>query len=188
MSWPETPSGLEAGEASAAGAAAAVSHRRWLLTAWGVSVYGLFLSGCGFKLRGTVPLAVRRVALAGFGARSPIAVALRQQLAPQVQLVEDAATVDAVIVALDERREKAVLAATAGKLVREVQLRSRLRFRIDRRGGAPGLPEMELVQSRDMSTSESLALAKAHEEADLHREMEAEIARQVVQRLAVLKP
>lgn len=148
----------------------------------------LLLSGCGFKLRRAEPLAVGRVALAGFAARSPVAAALRQLLAPQVELVDDATRVDAIIVALDERREKVVLAATAGKLVREVQLRTRFRFRVDRRGGAPGLAAAELVQSRDMSTSESLALAKAHEEADLHREMEAEIARQVVQRLAVLKP
>jgi LPS-assembly lipoprotein len=159
------------------------TRRAWLLAS-----AAALLSGCGFKLRGAEPLAVQRVALAGFAARSPMAAALRRLLAPQVHLLDDPNAVDAIVVALDERREKALLAATPGKLVREVQLRTRFRFRVDRRGGATGLPATELAQSRDMSTSETLALAKAHEEADLFLEMEAEIARQVVQRLAVLKP
>jgi LPS-assembly lipoprotein len=57
---------------------------------------------------------------------------------------------------------------------------------VDRRNGA-GLPASEIVAARDMSYNETQALAKAHEEAQIFREMEADVARQVLQRLAVLR-
>ncbi len=146
------------------------------------------LAGCGFRLRAGDPIALEKVALAGFGPRSPMAAALKRALATQVRVVDDPARAEATVVALAEQREKLMLARTAGNLLREVQLRSRLRMRIDRPAPATGLAAFELLQTRDMSYSESIALAKAYEEQDLYAEMEAEIARQVVQRLAILKP
>jgi LPS-assembly lipoprotein len=46
----------------------------------------------------------------------------------------------------------------------------------------------ELVLLRDLSYSETLALAKAQEEAQMFREMEADIAQQVLRRLAAVQP
>jgi LPS-assembly lipoprotein len=43
------------------------------------------------------------------------------------------------------------------------------------------------VLARDMSYSESLALAKQHEEADFYREMQADIVSQVMRRLAAVR-
>ena len=112
--------------------------------------------------------------------------ALRRALSGQVEVVASAEAAQAILVALTETRERSVLASTPGALVREIQLRLRFRFQVDRRHGA-GLPAGEIVAARDMSYNETQALAKAHEEAQIFREMEADVARQVLQRLALLR-
>lgn len=114
--------------------------------------------------------------------------ALRRALVGQVEIVASAAQAEAVLVAVSETREKSVLASTPGALVREIQLRLRFRFRVDRPEGRPGLPATDIAVSRDMSYNETQALAKAHEEAQIYLDMEADAARQALQRLAALKP
>jgi LPS-assembly lipoprotein len=146
------------------------------------------LAGCGFQLRRAPALSIQRITLAGFSAGSPMEIALRRALVGQVEIVTQAAAAQAVLVALTEARERSVLASTAGALVREIQLRLRFRFQIDRTPGQSGLQATEIMVSRDMSFNETQALAKAHEEAQIFREMEADVARQVLQRMAVLRP
>jgi LPS-assembly lipoprotein len=105
-----------------------------------------------------------------------------------VEVVTTTSTAEAVLVALTESRERRVLASTPGALVREIQLRLRFRFRVDRAGGSPGLPASEVLVTRDMSYNETQALAKTLEEAQIFQEMEADAARQTLQRMAALQP
>ena len=79
---------------------------------------------------------------------------------------------------------KGIVASTAAAQVREVQLR--LRFHVSARTPAGRLliPRAELMVARDLSTSEAAALAKAFEEAELYREMQADVVQQVLRRLA----
>lgn len=145
------------------------------------------LSGCGFRLQRPLQSSWKRVALTGFGPRSGVAAELRRALGPGVELVPEAARAEIVIAAQSEQREKSVLALSAGR-VREMQLRVRLRYRLLAPDGRELAALAELALSRDMSFEESIALAKELEELELYREMESDIARQVVRRLAVLKP
>ncbi len=147
------------------------------------------LAGCGFELRQVPRLPFRSVALVGFAAQSALAPALRQQLAASnVQVVEAPARAEAVFEALIDRREKSVVASTAAGQVREVQLRVKLRFRVATPAGKLLLAADELLLTRDMSYSETAALAKAQEEAQLYRAMEDDIVGQVLRRLAAIKP
>src|SRR3990167_1695045 len=118
------------------------------------------LAGCGFELRQTPPLPFNRIALIGFAARSPLADELRERLVGTVQGV-----------------------ATAGQ-VRELQLRVKFEFRLNSPGGRELVGPTELMLSRDMSYSESFALAKGQEEAELYAAMQADIVQQVLRRLA----
>jgi LPS-assembly lipoprotein len=145
------------------------------------------LAGCGFQLRGAVQLPFSRIALAGFPARSPLAAELRRTLAAQVQVVEPGARPDLVLHAITDRREKVVVASTAASQVREFQLRVRLEFRIVTPGGRELVPATEMLLTRDMSYSESFALAKEQEEATLYRAMQSDIVAQLMRRLAQLK-
>jgi LPS-assembly lipoprotein len=68
-----------------------------------------------------------------------------------------------------------------------VQLRVRLRFRVATPSGKLLLPAAELLLTRDMSYSETAALAKQQEEALLYRAMDEDIVSQVLRRLASVK-
>ena len=145
-------------------------------------------AGCGFELRRAPSLPFRSVALVGFAPASPIAQALRLQLAAsKVQVLEVPARAEAVVEALTDAREKSVVASTAAGQVREVQLRVKLRFRVATPSGQLLLAADELLLTRDMNYSESAALAKAQEEALLYRAMEDDIVAQVLRRLAAIK-
>jgi LPS-assembly lipoprotein len=145
-------------------------------------------AGCGFALRQSPRLPFRSVALVGFAAQSALASTLRRQLAAsQVQVVDAASRAEAVFEALIDSREKSVVASTATGQVREVQLRVKLRFRVAAPSGRLLLGADELLLTRDMSYSETAALAKAQEEALLYRAMDEDIVGQVLRRLAAIR-
>jgi len=80
-----------------------------------------------------------------------------------------------------------VVASTAAAQVRELQLRLKFNFRVRTPGGRELIPRAELLVSRDLSYSETLALAKEHEENELYREMQSDVVAQVLRRLASLQ-
>ena len=162
--------------------AAARSRRRWLASAAAVA-----LGGCGFELRGTPELPFSRIALEGFAARSPLADELRRALAASAEVVSAADRAQVVLRAVTDTREKSVVASTAVGQVRELQLRVRLKFHLDTRGGAELIPLTEMLLTRDMSYSENLALAKEYEEIQLYKAMQSDIVAQVMRRLARVK-
>jgi len=146
------------------------------------------LAACGFQLRQPQPLAMRSIALVGFATDSPLHAALARALRESgVALREDPAQAEAVFDALADTRQKTVAASTATGQVREVQLRVRLRFRLATPVGQLLLPASDLLLTRDMSYSETDALAKQQEEALLYRAMDDDIVTQVLRRLASVK-
>ena len=158
-------------------------RRRTLLTV-GVAA----LAGCGFELRRAPELRFRTLALAGFAPRSPLADELRQSVnASRTTLVVDsAAQAQVVLQALTDARERSVVASTSAGQVRELQLRARLNFRLRTPAGKELIPATEILLSRDLSYSETAALAKEQEEAFLFRAMQSDIVAQVMRRLAAV--
>ena len=146
--------------------------------------FGAGLGGCGFTLRRPPEMAFQRIALLGFDPRSPLAEELRRQLAGQVQVVALPAQAEVVLHATLDRRDKVVVASTAAGQVRELTLRVRLSFRLDTPGGRELIPTTELLLERDLTYSETVALAKAQEEAELYGAMQGDIVQQVLRRLA----
>ena len=161
-----------------------LARRRTLLVAGAA----LGLAACGFELRRAPALNFRSVQLKGFAERSPLAEELKMHIdASQTTLVvESAAQAQVVLEALSDAREKSVVASTAAGQVREVQLRSRFNFRLRTPGGRELIPPREILLSRDMSYSETIALAKEQEEAALYRAMQSDIVAQVMRRLAAV--
>ncbi len=157
--------------------------RRTLLLTMG----GGLLASCGFELRGTPELPFSRIALDGFATRSPLAEELRRALAQAAEVVPASDRAQVVLHALTDARERGVVASTADGQVRELQLRVRLTFRLSTPAGAELIPQTELLLTRDMSYSESLALAKEYEEVQLYRAMQSDIVSQVLRRLARVK-
>lgn len=159
------------------------SERRRLLAAAAL----LPLAGCGFRLRGDAPLPFRRFALTGFAARSPLADELRAALLRNGTVEVPPAQAELIVQALTDARERSVVATTTAAQVRELQLRVRLRWRTHTPAGRELTPPAELLLTRDMSYSETIALAKQHEEAALYRDMQADIVAQVLRRLEAVR-
>lgn len=154
--------------------------------ALGLSLPSLALTACGFELRRPPKLAFASIALTGFAPRSPLAEELRRQLARQVQVLESQALAAVVLQALADIREKSVVASTSAAQVREMQLRLKFNFRAQTPAGRELIPRAELLLSRDLSYTEVAALAKEAEEAELYREMQADVVAQVLRRLAAV--
>lgn len=145
------------------------------------------LPGCGFAVRQPPKLRFKSLAMSGFEPRSSLAEELRRQIAAQVEVLAAPALAEVVLHALADKREKSIVASTAAAQVREVQLRLRFEFRVSAPDGRELMPRSVLLLSRDMSTSETAALAKEYEEAELFREMQSDIVGQVLRRLASIR-
>jgi LPS-assembly lipoprotein len=162
----------------------ACMHRRLLLSTLLGAGLCTVATGCGFALRRTPELPFERIALVGFAPRSTLAAELRRALAQGATVMTEPRQAEVVLEALTDLREKSVVASTAAGQVREVELRVRLVFRLSTRGGKPLLAPDEILLRRDMSYSETLALAKELEEIELYRAMESDIVSQIMRRLA----
>lgn len=144
------------------------------------------LAGCGFELRRPTELPYQRLMLSGFAARSPMADAVQRELPAGARTVATPREAQVQIVALEDKLYRTVVASTPVGQVREIRLRVVLKYRFESPDGQALGADTNLEQSRDMSYSETAALGKELEEADLLREMRADIARQMLQRLAAV--
>jgi LPS-assembly lipoprotein len=160
-------------------------RRRWLRSA--ASLAGATLAGCGFTLRGALPMPFRSIALVGFAPQSPLERALRAQLALGAEVTPHPGRAQVVLQALRDARERVVVASTAAGQVRELQLRARLSWRASTPTGRELITPNEVVLARDMSWNEAAALAKEKEAELLYVAMDEDIASQVMQRLTRLK-
>jgi LPS-assembly lipoprotein len=161
------------------------SDRRLVLTAIAAAL-GPF-AGCGFELRKPPRLHFASIALQGFAPRSPLADALRRQLALQVHVLATPDRADVILQALADSREKSVVASTAAAQVREFTLRLKFDFSARTPGGQELIPRAELLLSRDLSYSETFALAKQQEESELYEDMQSDLVNQVLRRLAAIR-
>jgi LPS-assembly lipoprotein len=146
------------------------------------------LVGCGFELRRAPEMRFQRVHLAGFDTKSPLAQELRQSIdaSPGTRVVDGVAEAQVVLEALSDVRDRSVVAYTATGLVREVQLRARLNFRLRTAGGKELIAPTEILQVRELTYNEGIALAKQYEEAFQFKAMQSDIVAQVIRRLAAV--
>ena len=150
------------------------------------------LSACGFRLRGVPEFGFSSLYIAA-PAGSALARELRRTLegsGSQLQLLTDPAampTAGAILDLLQEQQERVVVGLNASGQVRELQLRLRIKFRLRTPAGAELIPETELLQQRDISYNETIALAKEAEEALLYRDMRTDLVQQLMRRLAAAK-
>jgi LPS-assembly lipoprotein len=165
-----------------------MTTRRNLIIAAAV-LTGLSISGCGFELRRAPELHFRTIQLANFRPRSPLADELRMNInASKTTTVVDAlAQAQVVLEAIDDVREKVVVASSSVGQVTEFQLRERFSFRLRSVSGRELIPKTEILLNRDLSYTESAALGKEQEETFLYRAMQSDIVSQVMRRLASIQ-
>ena len=167
-------------------------QRRALLLALAPVAATAALAGCGFRLRGVPEFGFGSLYIAA-PAGSPFARELERTLrgsGSQLQVLRDPAslpTAEAIMDLLQEHQERVVVGLNASGQVRELQLRLRIRFKLRASDGRELIPDTELLQQRDISYNETIALAKEAEEALLYRNMQTDLVQQLLRRLAAVK-
>lgn len=165
-----------------------MDRRRLLLAA-----PALLLAGCGFRLRGVPQFAFGSLYIAA-PEGSQLALQLRRTLEATgggLRVLSDPAALpqaEAVFELLAEQQERSVVGLNASGQAREPELRLRIRFRLRNQAGSELIAPTEIVQQRELSYNETLALAKEAEEALLYRDMRRDLVQQLVRRLAAARP
>ena len=151
----------------------------------------LALSACGFKLRQAPDFAFKTLYI-NAGASLPLSAELRRAIesAGKVTVLTapgDMARADVVLEVLSNPQERIVVAQSSSGQVQEFTLRMSVKFNLHTPADRLLIPDTELLQQRDVSYSESAALAKEAEEALLLRSMRSELVQQIMIRLAAVR-
>ena len=153
----------------------------------------LLLAGCGFRLRGVPQFAFHSLYIVA-PAGSLLALELRRTLQAagggSLVVITDPAMLpkaEAVFELLSEQQERSVVGLNASGQARELELRLRIRFRLRRQDGTELIAPTEILQQRELSYNETIALAKEAEEALLQRNMRSDLVQQLLRRLAAAK-
>lgn len=171
-----------------------LSSRRGWFSAAAALVAATALPGCGFELRKAPVFAFKSLAVKGNSATVNL---IRRNLkaAGTVTLVEPGAAAepigelkaDAVFEVLAEERSRLVVSTNSVGLVRDVELLFRFRFKLTTPEGKELLGATTIEQRRDLTYNETNALAKEAEAELLYRDMQSDVAQQVMRRLGAVK-
>jgi len=160
--------------------------RRRLALATLVVVGAASLAACGFHRRVAQSLSYERIALSGFADRSTMADEIRRALPSSAHIVPNMLESQVVIEAVDDTQNTTVEASTAFGQVRELELHVKLRYRVLDPNGLELLPLADLERFRDMTFDEKDALAKDTELKALYRDMQSDMAYQLVRVLSAV--
>jgi LPS-assembly lipoprotein len=148
----------------------------------------LMLTGCGFELRKAPNFSFKSIAIP---ANTAFANYLRRNLKAtgtvEVLTADQVDKAEAIFDVLGETRDNLIVSTDSSGQVRELLLRLTVRFRVRGQGGRELLPSTAVSQTRDISYNETAALAKEAESELLFRDMQSDIAQQIVRRLAAIK-
>lgn len=151
-------------------------------------VFVLFLAGCGFQLRGDPEVGLKKLYTS---AERPSAVHadVRRTLATgPTRLVTTPLEAEAHLRFLNEAREKSVFTITGTGRVFEFQLRLVVRYELLVPGREePVIAPTEIETRRLISYSETAPTAKEAEEQLLYKDMQIDLARQILRHVAAMK-
>lgn len=147
------------------------------------------LAACGFKLRGEQNIPIESLFIqVPLNSQLGAEISRNLRAVSQVKIVTVRQDAKASFELLGERREREVLAINAQGRAREYQLRLVAVFRVVAADGTELLPATTLTARRDISFNETDFLARESEETLLYRDMQTDLVRQMINRLATIKP
>jgi len=159
-------------------------RRRVALAALAVAAAATLVA-CGFHRRIAQPLNYERIALSGFADRSTMADEIKRAL-PSTARIVPVLESQVVVEAIEDTQKTTVEASTAFGQVRELELHCKLRYRVLDPNGTELLPVADIERFRDMTYDEKDALAKDTEQKALYRDMQSDMAYQLIRVLAVV--
>lgn len=160
--------------------------RRWI--AISIAFASVFLAACGFQLRGAISLPFSTLYI-NLPETSDIRAAIKRGVEAngETRVIDSPKEAQALLTVIADTPEKKILSYSASGRVREYQLVRTFTFRVHDIGGRDYLPLNTMKITRDISFNDSQVLAKESEEALLQRDMQTDLIRQLLRRLAAAK-
>jgi LPS-assembly lipoprotein len=157
---------------------------RWLI----MPLLATWLPGCGFHLRGEVALAPV-LEVTHIRSRQPYAgmpAALRNELlAAGARLADRPEDATGIINILGGRSLRRVLSVGSGGKASEYELYEEVRFSLEDSEGALVLEPQTIRTIRDLVFDEKELLGKVSEAEDIKRQMQRNLARQIMTRINI---
>jgi LPS-assembly lipoprotein len=147
----------------------------------------LALAACGFQLRGATKLPFETLYVPN--ATSGIALDLKRHLqsGSDTRVVDDPKNAQALLQFTEETRSKEILALNTAGRVREYRLLYRVSFRVADGKGGEYVPSSSVTIARAITYDDAVALAKETEEQLIFREMQSDMVRQILRRIAAVQ-
>lgn len=151
----------------------------------------LALASCGFQLRGKASLPFDTLYIPN--ATGGIALDLKRniQAGSNTVVVDDPKAAQARLELSGETRLRNILSLSGAGRVRELQLVYSVNLRVVDGKGGEFLPMSTISVVRDLSYNDTDVLSKEAEEANINREVQADLVQQILRRLSgatVAKP
>ncbi|MFN3987851.1 MAG: LPS assembly lipoprotein LptE [Rhodocyclaceae bacterium] len=163
-----------------------VARRRLLLAT--LALAATASAGCGFRLRGPRPLPFDTLYV-GMDGNSELGEAMRRKILTSgtTTVVDDPNLADVRLEVMRNDRSREILSLSAAGKVREYQLFQTLSFRMVDRSGQEVLAPTTISVRREYTFDDAQVIAKEREEALLYRDMENDLLRQLMDRLATAR-
>ena len=106
---------------------------------------------------------------------------------PNIKVVQKPVEAQVVLIVTNQILDRSVVAFSSAGRPREIQLRMRVAYRITDGFGVELTAPQEISQTRDISVSESEALAMTSAEDFMKNDMNRDIGQQLIRRLRAVK-
>ena len=145
----------------------------------------ILTTACGFKLRGSVSISYKVIAITGNP--SPL---LRADLEMMIltgsdaKVANNAKDADLILEIISEVNSREILAYNASGQISAYRLNSRVAFMATDQNGADVVPESEIYVTRDMDFSVSTVLATDVQQQQFTNAMRMDLSLQILRRVA----
>jgi LPS-assembly lipoprotein len=149
---------------------------------------GLTLAGCGFHLRGDPEVGIRKLFISSAQPSQVVADVRRTLATGPTRLVTTPAEAEAHLLIMSELREKTVYTLTGAGAVFEFQLKLIVRYELLVPGREDPVIEPTTIEARRLiSYSAAAPTAKDAEEQLLFKDMQLDLARQILRHVAAAR-
>jgi len=154
----------------------------------GLMLVGL-LAGCGFRLRGEASLPFSTISLSASEATT-FGSALRRAIiaGTSTKVVDNPADAEVRFDVLSETREQEILTIDGSGQVVEYTLWYRFRFRLHDGKGREFIEPTTISLKRTITVNSNTQLANDPEVTQLYRDMQQDMAQQIIRRLEAVHP
>jgi LPS-assembly lipoprotein len=153
-----------------------------------LAAVALLLASCGFQLRGDPEVGIRKLYISSVGGSQVLGDIRRTLSTGPTRLVTTATEAEANLRILSELREKNVYTLTGTGAVFEFQLKLTVRYEMLVPGREEPVIEPTTIEARRLiSYSAAAPTAKEAEEQLLFKDMQLDLARQILRHVALAK-